>query len=182
MARRSYSRDDVETHSDGFYGPSYPAVNVKVYRTIQDAWQDFAKDEDPDPRFTLDWIEEHVSDESLDAIFWDTCRNEFEYLESWATGAEGDSLFPDDDVELTTAGRSGGWVVVRGLPDVDDWDAVRLARWRKFERVAKSIADYVPVNMLGTIYVNEFELWADEQAEESPANSELPVDEALATL
>ena len=30
MARQSYSREDVQTHSDGFR-PGRPAVNVKVY-------------------------------------------------------------------------------------------------------------------------------------------------------
>lgn len=179
---RTYSRDDIQTHREGFYGGEMPAVNVKVYRDIRDAWEAFEREEEPDSRFTLDWIEENVSDETLDGTFWHCCEFEFEYLEAWATGAEGDSLFPDDRVELAREGRSGGWVVVRGLPDLEEWDAVRLARWRKFERIAREIADGIPFQMLASLYLNEFEAWADREDDAAAYNAEAPIDEALAAI
>lgn len=165
----------MDTHSD-YFGPRRPAVSVKVYTTIRDAFPQFAKDERPDPRFTLDWIEENISDDHLDAVFWNTCEWEFECLDSWATGRDDDPLFPDDDVSLSREGRSGGWVVVDGLPEIEDWDAIRLARWRKFERIARESAAGIPYQMLGNLYINEFEIWADEQADESVSNAELPID------
>lgn len=169
---RSYSRQDVDTHGrEGF-----PAVNVKVYRDIRDAWNDFEREEEHDPRFTLEWVYEHVSDDALSDIFWMTCEHEFEYLESWATGADGDSLFPGERVTLYRGGRSGGWVEVDGLPELEEWDAVRLARWRKFERIARAIADYVPAQMLHSIYLNEFEAWSDEQDDEAAYNDAVPVE------
>jgi hypothetical protein len=161
---RTYTRDDVQTHSDGFR-ESRPAVNVKVYRTIWDAWPEYAKQDREDDEFTLEWIEENMIEEQLDARFWTACEAEFEYLEYWATGSE-DGLFPDDRVTLHQEGRSGGWIAVDGLPPIDEWDAVRLARWRKFERIARSIADGIPYQVLSLIEINDYE-WAREEAEEA---------------
>lgn len=161
---RTYSRDDVQTH----YGSDRPAVNVKVYGSLWDtkAWDYFRKTDLPDDGFTAEWIEENVDDRTLDAIFWMTCEWEFEYLEGWATGSDrgDDALFPDDNVTLEQDGRSGGWIVVKGLPDIDEWDVVRLARWRKFERIARGIADDIPYLCLSSIYSNEWE--ADKQEAE----------------
>ena len=161
----TYTKDDVQTH----YGSDRPAVNVKVYGSIRDlkVWDAFRRDEGPDDGFTLEWIEENVSDEQVESTFWHCCEFEFEYLEGWATGSDegGDPLFPDDSVSLEIDGRSGGWIVVHGLPDIEEWDAVRLARWRKFERIARDIADGIPVQMLSSLYINEYE-WAKDEAEE----------------
>lgn len=178
----TYTREDVRFHSDGFFGGGLPAVNVKVHSGIDSrTWEAFERDEGShDPRFTPEWVEANVSDDRMDDLFWRVCGWEYEYLERWATGKDGDSLFPDDCVELSQEGRMGGWVVVSGLPDLEDWDAVRLARWRKFERIAREIADGIPLQMLSSLYANEFEWWAEEQADESISNSELPVDLALA--
>ena len=164
MTRSCYSRADVRTHSDNF-GPRRPAVNVKVYRDIRDAWPEFERTERPEPGFTLEWIEEHVTEERLGEIFGHCAEAEFEYLERWATGADGDSLFPDDRVTLHVEGRSGGWIAVDGLRDIEEWSAVELARWRRFERIARELADGVPYQMLCSIEINEFE-WARAEAEE----------------
>ncbi len=164
---RTYSRDDVQTH----YGSDRPAVNVKVYRSLEDSWKDFERDEGPDEGFTIEWIREHCSEELLDASFWNVCESEFEYLEGWATGSDRgeDALFPDDNITLEQDGRSGGWIVVKGLPDLEDWNAVNLARWRRFERIARDIADGIMVNVLSSLYINEWEWAKDEQAEAARA-------------
>lgn len=169
-----YTRDDVQTR--GYHG--LPSANVKVYRDIRDVFAKYAKDEDVDPRFTLEWIEENVSDEALDSIFWSACESEWDYLTSWATSDE-DAIFPAaryGRVSITQEGRSGGWAVVDGLPGVEEWDAILLARWRKFERIAREIADDVPYQMLGLIYLNDFEVWADEQEDGAVYNDAAPVD------
>jgi hypothetical protein len=174
MARK-YTRDDVEMHSDGF-GPCRPAVNVKVYGSLESAWAEYVKDEGTDEGFTLEWVRENVSDDHLDAIFWNTCENEFEYLASWAT-SDDDAIFPAAQygrVTIEREGRSGGGAVVAGLPDIEEWDAVLLARWRKFERVAKEIAASVPLNMLSSLYINEWEWQRDETEErERAANQDV---------
>lgn len=161
MPRNTYTRDDVETR-DG-----RPAANVKVYSTLRDAWANFVRQERSDEGFSLDWIEENLSDETLDAIFWDVCASEFEYLTAYATTDE-DAIFPAaryGRVTVEQKGRMGGWAVVDGLPDIEEWDAILLARWRKFERIARNIADDVPLQMLATIYLNHWE-WAQTEAAE----------------
>jgi hypothetical protein len=167
MAGRSYSRDDVQTHSDG-YRESLPAVNIKVYTTIDQAWDQFQREElaEEDSDFTLEWIEENISEELLQARWEGACEFEYEYFEAWATGKDGDSLFPDDSVTLEIEGRSGGWIAVRGLPELEEWDAVRIARWRKFERIARDIADGIPYQVLSLVYINDYG-WARTEREES---------------
>jgi hypothetical protein len=167
MSRQTYTRDDVQTHSDGFRD-SLPAVNVKVYKGIHDVWTQYEREERDDDGFTLEWIEEHLTDDDLSHYFQFACESEYEYLEGWATGTDGaeDPLFPDDNITLEVQGRSGGWIAVRGLPAIEDWDAVRLARWRRFERIARSIADGIPIQMLSLIEINAYES-AREEAEEA---------------
>ncbi len=163
----AYSRDDVQTH----YGSDRPAVNIKVpYRSLEDAWKDHERDERTDDGFTVEWIEENISGEKLDRLFWDACSFELEYLEGWATSTEpGDSLFPDDRVTFEQDGRSGGWLVVHGLPDIEDWDAVRIARWRRFERIARDIAAGIPAQVISLVYINDWQWQQDEQAERDRA-------------
>ncbi len=168
---RTYSRDDVQTHSDN-WGPARPAVNVKIYTTIEQAWTQFEREErdDDDTDFTLEWIEENISEDLLQGRWESACEGEFEYLEGWATSTEqGDSLFPDDRVKLWQEGRSGGWIVVDGLPEIEDWDAIRIARWRKFERIARDIADGIPFQVLSLIYINDYEWAKAEEAESARA-------------
>lgn len=170
----SYSRADVRLRSE--HGELFPVVNVKVYGDVRDSFEAFTRAEDPDVRFTLEWIAEHVSDDELGEVFWHACQSEYEYLERWTTGADGDPMFPDHAVTLEQCGRSGGWIIVRGLPDLEDWDAVLLARWRRFERIARDIAADVPFQMLEILYLNDFERWSDEQEDASVSNAEAPVD------
>lgn len=173
----TYTRDDVQMHADNFRS-ARPAVNVKVYKSWDDrqTWEQFYREErDPeDADFTPEWVEEHVSEETLDRVFWQCCEWEFEYLEGWATGSDcaDDALFPDDRVKLWQEGRSGGWVVVDGLPDIEEWDAVRLARWRKFERIAREIADGIPYQVASSLYINEYRYAKEEAAEAARAARE----------
>lgn len=37
--------------------------------------------------------------------------------------------------EIFSAGRSGGWLIVKGLPPVADWDGPTFQKWRKFARL-----------------------------------------------
>lgn len=173
MSRRGYSREDVETHSDGFGRDRRPAVNVKVYGSVWDVFAKLEKASDvdiDDARFTREWFEAHVSDEALDALFWHVCESEFEMVEQDAREIFG------AHVKVWQEGRSGGWAVVDGLADLDEWDAVALAKWRKFERWAKLYAADVPYQMVASVFYNEFAVWSDEGDDASPANSEVPVD------
>lgn len=160
----TYTRDSVRFHSDGF-GERRPAVNVKIYRDLRDAWPEFERTERSEDGLTLEWIEEQMTEERIADVWGHACVSEFEYLERWATGADGDSLFPDDSVTLHWTGRSGGWIEVSGLPDIEEWSAVHLARWRRFERIARELADGVPLQTLCLIEINDYE-WARDEEEE----------------
>jgi hypothetical protein len=158
---RTYPRDDVETH-DG-----YPAVNVKVYGDLSDGFKAYAKYAPADggdypAEFDEDWVRANVSDKYLDELFWDVCSFEFEMVEQDAEEILG-------DVKVSREGRSGGWAVVTGLPNLEDWDAVQLAKWRKFERYAKLVASDVPYQMVMNVYLNEYQWRIDEEAERERA-------------
>jgi hypothetical protein len=175
---KHYTREDVQFHSDG-YREGRPAVNVKVYRNLHDAWQEFESEEpDHDPRFSLDWVEENLSDDATDSYFWDVCESERDYLIAYAI-EDNDAIFPAAKygrLSVEQEGHMGGWLAVDGLPEIEEWDAILLARWRKFERIAREIADGVPLQMLLSIYINAFEAWADEQDDAGAHNAEAPVD------
>lgn len=159
MGRR-YTKEDVDTHADGFYGPSLPAVNVKVYEGLESV--SFPLDDADAPELTLEWIEEHMSEEDLSWLFGHTCENEWEMIQQ-----DAQTIFSDYTVTVEAQGRSGGWACVKGLPDIEEWDAVLLAKWRKFERFARQIAAGVPEQMAYSIALNEYACWEEEQTEES---------------
>jgi hypothetical protein len=157
----TYTRDNVQTH----YGEERPAVNVKVRQTLEDGYRIFREiDPDADAAFSVDWIRENVPEAQLDALFWDVCRDQFEQAVEDAREILGVHA---EDVE--SDGRSGGWLVVTGLPDLDDWDAVQLAKWRKFERYARNLADDVMYQVVSSVYLNDWEWRKDEAAERERA-------------
>jgi len=139
------TKDDVEQYS------GRPAVNVKVYKNVHDV--KLPDTAEFNVHLTHEWIERHVSDEYMDGLFWLICEDEFEQVQQDAADIFGAG------VTVERAGRSGGWAVVHGLEDVEDWDAVMLAKWRKFAKYARAIADDVPYQLIASIACNEFEAW-----------------------
>lgn len=160
------TKDDIEFHSDG-YRPGNPAVNVKVYSSIRDVKLPIclggsrpANEPETEitwsytePGFTADWVEEHVSEH----VYWDLhnmmCEDGFEQLQD-----EADRIWPDYSPKVYPEGRSGGWAVVHNLPDTDSWDATMLAKWRKFAKYARLVADSIPEATMTSIYFNEWEM------------------------
>ena len=154
----TYTKEDVErSYHRGSEG--LPMVNVKVYGGLREGLRDFQKYEpDADPRFTEEWIEEHCPDED-GSRFWLACEWGFETLQEEAREMFG------RHVVVYAEGRSGGWAVVSGLPPVDEWDAVALAKWRRYEKFARAEAADIPYQIVSGCYLNEFPEWADEQSE-----------------
>lgn len=154
------TKGDIEFHSDGFRA-SKPAVNVKVYDSLDNGFRKWSQDNDGNPHFTLDWIEEHCTDEYLDQLFWSMCEHRWDDLwdearEIWGWDKRGDKY----RVHVYSEGRSGGWAVVDGINnDVDSWDAIEFSKWRRFAKFARATADYVMVDVIDSIYINEFEEW-----------------------
>ena len=124
-----YTKEDVRLHSDQFGGGNaHPAVNVKCYRpSLTDKIANkFACSED-------------VAQQAAE-IAWDAACEEF--WRYWAEECDLADYFPGHSVEVYGEGQSHGWLVVHGLPPVESWNAVDLARWRRFEREVESDVEY----------------------------------------
>lgn len=151
---RTYTKEDVEFHSDGLYRERNPAVNVKIYKWPNELLLEQKRAEYGwNPHFTWEWIIAHVSDELMDSIFQSICGCGWVDLKQ-----EAEEIF-GKHVKIWQTGRSGGWCEVEGLPPVEEWDAVMLAKWRKFEGFCKRTVDYIPEEILDNIYNNEFYGW-----------------------
>lgn len=144
----SYRKSDVDTHGIGYFGSQLPAVNVKVYRGV-DVGEVMSR---------FDCSEKNAIT-SLEYVFEAAQREFWEDAPSLAR-----EILRDNSIRVYSEGRSGGWLVVAGLPEVEKWDALMLSRWRKFERAMRdqvrwlSSGDFV----FDVIGVNR---WVEEGAE-----------------
>lgn len=69
------------------------------------------------------------------------------------------------DVKVFSEGRSGGWLLVTGLPDVEEWNAPLVKKWEKFSRLIKeSIAEHCKVENVADVI--ESNRWHEKGAEE----------------
>lgn len=121
------TKEDVRCHRDGVGRPAPPALNVKCYKfpDIYDVTDRFGCTED---------AAEHALEfawESAVERFWEEIPGVVE------------EIFDNYSVSSSSAGRSGGWLIVEGLPPVRDWDAVLLAKWRKLARIVDSEVGYL---------------------------------------
>lgn len=174
-SRRGYSRGDVTTYSPGYgWSERLPAVNVKRHLWESGERGDF-------PTALLETVARYSGEDPADFVAWWRAQgddaigdmidggyggygyraiayaSELEYLTEWCNSDErDDALFPDHTVKLETEGRSGGWLVVRGLPDLDCWDAVMLARWRKFERITRGMVEHFPATVAELVCLNTY--------------------------
>lgn len=163
----TYSKKNVQWHMDGM-GPSVPAVNVKVRAfPLLDAKYLAAED----PEFTIEWVNEHLDEDELDRWFWIACDSSRDMLQEDAHEIFGSWA------KLYSEGRSAGWIMVDKIRDTDDWDAIELGKWRKFERYAHDYANNVPAEMLSLIELNVFQPWQDKRDRNAAldAAAQLPI-------
>lgn len=126
---KHYTKSDIDTHSAHMGNPPYyPAVNVKVHglypmqSKIEQAFNCSEETAEKALQFAFD---------SACEMFWNENAQEI------ANDVFGDS------VTIYSAGRSSGWLIVVGLSDIEDWNAVDLAKWRKFENAIKAEVKYL---------------------------------------
>lgn len=142
-----YSKSDVKFHSDGFRG-GHPAINVKV--------RNFVMASQIADKFSCnEKIAEKAGEFAFNSAqvgFWEGIQENAEYI--FGSG-----------IEVYQEGRSGGWLVIRGLPDIEEWDAVMLGRWHKFECECREEIKFFTSEeyVFDAIEANR---WAEEGAEE----------------
>jgi hypothetical protein len=113
-----FTKADIEVRARGV-----AAVNVKLWRTHDTRL--------PDPELVMEYFQcdqptaeraLQLYEESERAQFWEA-----------AEGLVTDLFGPQASVSQD--GRCGGWLLVYGLPPVETWDAIRVARWGAFTRL-----------------------------------------------
>ena len=167
-----------------------PMLNVKVYGGFGyglDA--DIAKWEREGHEFSGEtefwaWLHEHEATCRHDSercpfnIAWDIAlESAWDYArEDLEDDCRESNYFPGYSPKLYQTGRSGGWLVVEGLPPVSEWDAIMLTRWRRFAREMSYLVDDVPYQWLWHLYVNVWEA-RDKPSSTATENAaaELPV-------
>jgi hypothetical protein len=141
-------KSGIELHADRFGAQPHPAVNVKV-RGLPSA----------------DRIAGHfgcsaqVATRALEFAFESAQERFWEQAE--AVAAE---IFAGWPCRVYSEGRSGGWLAVHGLPEVESWDAMMVSKWARLaEWCRNEIADGLAENSL----VEEIEAyhWHKEGAE-----------------
>lgn len=170
--------DIQQRYEDGRYRP---AVNVKVdwpTRSRMDELAAEVADEMGCPGFTMDWLEERCGEDQVIpyGVLEDICGDGFEQASDLAhetfshDQASWLSLvsMSDTSVKVYSAGRSGGWLYVLGIGDVDDWDAIACNRWGRFERACHAIVADIPRACLWSLCANVYEQemgWLTSEAE-----------------
>jgi len=150
-------KDDIQYHGIGYGGEMVPAVNVKVNLPwSEDGWvKAMAAGECGD--MPLSFLIKQVERDDSWELFGFACESEWEYLQGWA-----EEIWEGYPVRVEAEGRSGGWAVVRGLPDAESWDAIMVGKWAKFAKVARAIADDIPTQMATLVAFNRWE-WEKAQ-------------------
>lgn len=139
MSPRRYSRDDVERYYDR--GTEYPSINVKVWpdnRRIDRAYIAWTIGDDDQADTFLAWLEEWEEDDANSETAqtaWDwACEDGYEQATDIAR-----KVFDERGIMVFALGRSGGHLCVEGLPDIDDWDAIALGKWRSYATQVEAI-------------------------------------------
>jgi hypothetical protein len=151
------SKADVQTSYHQSHS-GQPMLNIKVWTTRDDiecAARQYGS-ELAEPLF-LEWLRNVATDEQLESA--DSFARELGWEMATDDAA---NAFPNRSVKVWSAGRSGGWLVVNGLPDVADWDAIQLGQWRQYAKwVDATVADHA-YRVADILRHNQFESWVPE--------------------
>lgn len=136
-------------------GDGHPAVNVKIRSIRRDTERLLplslgGDDHTTPPEFTLEWIDQNMKEGPQNEWWMIACEQGFELAEEVAKELFG------ANVEVYQEGRSGGWLVVHGLGDVESWGTENLEAWNTFETRVQVIAEDTPRRWLEMVYLNVF--------------------------
>jgi hypothetical protein len=169
-------KSDIDTYYDDWKRERLPSIYVKVNDAYR--WATFAREaatehgaSAEEAQSFADWCDEHDEDEDLYWLFDAACQSGWENAQ-----CDADNVF-DTAVTVRACGRSGGHLVVDGLPDIDSWDAVAVAKWGRFVRYCEAGVKNVPYEMAVLAWLNVGEPMlaeADAEAAEDAAAA-LPI-------
>lgn len=155
----------VTMHAEGF-GEARPAFNIKRYtfhEQPQSAYDAAMLELGlPTGDFTPAWVSSHVNEDAHNEWADITAQSLIEAFRNDVRDLFGDV------VTVMQEGRSGGWLALEGLPDVDTWDGAMLAQWRELGQYADAYVASWPEEVVKMIASNVYacELEAFEAAEE----------------
>lgn len=132
-----YTREDVNTRRLGIYGSGerVPTVNVKIHYLS-------GVNEAVMAKFSCTEAE---AEKAVGYAIESECEDFWRY---WSGDEDSDALDHYWPVRLygtitvESAGRSSGWLVVRGLPELSAWNAITLGHWRRFENAVREDVKY----------------------------------------
>ena len=144
-----YTKDDVKMHREGYGFTRTPAINVKFYGHI-------------DPELVADRLGCSLpraetclqyAGETLAEMFWDDAEDIAR------------DIFGDESLKVYSEGRSGGWLIVKGLPDIEYWDAIMLGKWRSLEVRLQNEVKYIGEfdHVIDLIEANEWHVEPEEE-------------------
>jgi hypothetical protein len=139
-------KSDVQFHSEGYGRNVLPAVNVKYYGpSLHAKVQDTFK------------CSQEIAEQALGYVWESACEQFWREAKSYVPEILGRG-------EVWSEGRSGGWLVVSGLPDIETWDAIQLGKWAKVVKFCEEEIAYLSSweYVKDAIGANE---WAKEGAE-----------------
>lgn len=143
---------EITTHRLGYGGSYVPAVNVKVYASINDIELPAKDDDFAHRRFTHEWIRENLPERKfLEEWDW-ACRRGWDMLEEIAHEIYG-------NVSVYAEGRNGGWAYIQGSgfnPDYTEWTEEEQKQWEKFCERAKAVVEDIPYQAVWGIWANHF--------------------------
>ena len=162
MKRTTYRKTDVQTHRVGYGYNSAPAVNIKLdlynwLRRVDRAEVAYYVGDDEVAEF-MAWLDDRYDDDNdpdgtdLWGLAESHAEGEWEYFADWAVEHFGRG------VRISREGRSGGWMTVEGLDDIERWDAIALGKWRQWERWVRSTIEDFPTGMAVLAAINEWEV------------------------
>jgi hypothetical protein len=121
------------------FGRWYPSINVKVYQFAKGLdMEGFACSEETFNKAM------GFAFESAQERFWENALEKVKELWPWSS--------------VYSSGRSGGYLVVKGLHLVDYWDAIMISKWAKLVKWCKQEIAYLSSKecVSEEIFINEW--------------------------
>ena len=153
----------IAMHADNWAREANPAVNVKVQR-FPDFGSNYGRGgvEAVRERFGCS---EATAGRALEFAWEAQAREFWEWDDNDDASPLKEHLLPafGGTLTITQEGRSGGWLVVEGLPDVEDWTRKQARAWKRFESEIEGQIEYLTAwaQIEELIYANEWAMDKD---------------------